>query len=50
VVVDAHFSIKPTGGEYHDNRQKVLQAIYRAVKKTGVSFEKSTSNVKVVGK
>ena len=41
VVVDAHFSIKPTGGEYHDNRQKVLQAIYRAVKKTGVSFEKS---------
>eukprot|EP00986_Skeletonema_menzelii_P005478 scaffold2011_cov142-Skeletonema_menzelii.AAC.1 len=30
VVVDAHFSIKPTGVAYHDNRQKVLQAIYRA--------------------
>ena len=43
VVVDAHFSIKPTGNEYHDNRQKVLQAIYRAVKKTGVNFEKSSS-------
>mmetsp|Transcript_24374 Transcript_24374/g.40217 ORF Transcript_24374/g.40217 Transcript_24374/m.40217 type:complete len:444 (+) Transcript_24374:18-1349(+) len=41
VVVDAHFSIKPTGVAYHDNRQKVLQAIYRAVKKTGVNFEKS---------
>jgi small-conductance mechanosensitive channel len=39
VVVDAHFAIKPTGVEYHDNRQKVLQAIYRAVKKTGVNFE-----------
>ncbi len=48
VVVDAHFSIKPTGGEYHDNRQKVLQAIYRAVIKTGVNFEKSSSNVKKV--
>ena len=50
VVVDAHFSIKPTGTEYHDNRQKVLQAIYRAVKRTGVSFQKSTSSVKVAGK
>lgn len=39
VVVDAHFDIKPTGSEYHENRQNVLEAIYRAVKKTGVHFE-----------
>jgi small-conductance mechanosensitive channel len=38
VEVDAHFEIKPSGGEYHDNRQKVLQAIYRAAEKTGVHF------------
>lgn len=39
VVVDAHFMIKPIGSEYHENRQNVLEAIYRAVKKTGVHFE-----------
>lgn len=38
VVVDCHFKIKPTGGEYWNNRQRVLEAIYRAVKKTGVHF------------
>ena len=38
VVVDGHFSIPPTGSVYHDNRQKVLQAIYNAAKKTGVNF------------
>lgn len=32
--------IKPTGSEYWDNRQKVLQAINRAAKKTGVQFER----------
>eukprot|EP01082_Thalassiosira_pseudonana_P006987 g15034.t1 g15034 contig21:414159-415337(-) len=35
VVVDCHFTIKPTGDEYWDNRQSMLEAIYRAVKKTG---------------
>jgi hypothetical protein len=39
VVVDAHFMIKPIGNEYNENRQNVLEAIYRAVKKTGVHFE-----------
>ncbi|KAL7482512.1 hypothetical protein ACHAW6_009090 [Cyclotella cf. meneghiniana] len=39
VVVDCHFAIKPTGDEYYDNRQAVLEAIYRAVKKTGARFE-----------
>ena len=39
VVVDCHFTIKPTGDEYYDNRQAVLDAIYRAVKKTGAHFE-----------
>lgn len=39
VVVDCHFTIKPTGSEYYENRQNVLEAIYRAVKKTGVHFE-----------
>jgi hypothetical protein len=32
VVVDAHFRIKPVGDAYWDNRQRVLQAIDRAVK------------------
>lgn len=41
VVVDCHFTIKPTGDEYWDNRQSMLEAIYRAVKKTGVHFEKA---------
>ena len=44
VVVDAHFLIKPIGNEYHENRQRVLEAIYRAVKKTGVHFEVGTTN------
>eukprot|EP00804_Cyclotella_cryptica_P012990 CCRYP_002324-RC/>CCRYP_002324-RC protein AED:0.11 eAED:0.11 QI:227/1/1/1/1/1/7/165/529 len=39
VVVDCHFTIKPTGDEYYDNRQAVLEAIHRAVKKTGAHFE-----------
>ena len=40
IVVDAHFMIKPTGNEYWDNRMKVLEAINRAAKKTGVHFER----------
>lgn len=40
VVVDCHFMITPTGGEYWDNRQTVLQAIANAAKKTGIQFEK----------
>jgi hypothetical protein len=31
--------IKPTGDEYWDNRQNVLEAIYQAATKTGVHFE-----------
>ena len=38
VVVDCHFMIKPTGSEYWDNRQTVLEAIDRAAKKTDVSI------------
>mmetsp|Transcript_18563 Transcript_18563/g.38503 ORF Transcript_18563/g.38503 Transcript_18563/m.38503 type:complete len:531 (-) Transcript_18563:143-1735(-) len=41
VVVDCHFTIKPTGDEYWRNRQKMLEAIYRAVRETGVHFEKA---------
>jgi hypothetical protein len=44
VVVDCHFTIKPTGDEYYDNRQEVLNAIFRAVKKTGVQFEVARNN------
>ena len=40
IVVDCHFNIKPTGNEYWDNRQTMLEAIYRAAKKTGVKFER----------
>jgi small-conductance mechanosensitive channel len=32
VTVDAHFEVKPVGNAYWDNRQRVLQAINRAVK------------------
>jgi len=41
VIVDAHFRIKPVGDAYHENRQKVLEAIYRAVKKNNMSFKVS---------
>ena len=36
--------IKPSGEEYYENKQKVLEAIYRAVKNTGVEFEIRTDN------
>lgn len=39
VIVDAHFRIKPVGDAYHENRQNVLEAIYRAVKKNNMSFK-----------
>jgi len=39
IVVDCHFMIKPTGDEYWDNRQNVLEAINQAATKTGVHFE-----------
>jgi small-conductance mechanosensitive channel len=38
IVVDAHFEIKPTAPEYWDNRQRVLQAIHRAVRIHQVEF------------
>jgi small-conductance mechanosensitive channel len=39
VMIDTHFRLKPVGDEYWDNRQRVLQAIDKAVKKVGVSFQ-----------
>jgi small-conductance mechanosensitive channel len=38
VMVDAHFRIKPIGDVYYENRQRVLQAIDRAVKKNNMEF------------
>lgn len=38
VVVDAHFAVRPLGDSYWDNRQKVLEAINRAVEKNGATF------------
>lgn len=38
VVVEAHFAIRPLGDGYWDNRQKVLEAINRAVEKNDVTF------------
>jgi small-conductance mechanosensitive channel len=38
VVVDARFHIDPEGDAYWDNRQDVLMAIRRAVKKHGIEF------------
>lgn len=43
VVVDAHFHIKPVGDAYWDNRQKVLMAIRRAVKKHDLDFAIASS-------
>jgi hypothetical protein len=34
-MVDAHFNVKPIGTEYWKNRQKVMEAIFRAVEKNG---------------
>jgi hypothetical protein len=44
VVVDFHFNIKPTGNEYHDNRQQVLEAIFQAATNTGIKFQTSVPN------
>lgn len=38
VLVQAHFRIRPIGSEYWVNRQRVLEAINRAVVKNGVEF------------
>jgi len=38
VRVNAHFEIKPVGDEYWDNRQTVLLAIQKAVKKHDMEF------------
>jgi small-conductance mechanosensitive channel len=43
VVVDAHFHIKPEGDAYWDNRQEVLMAIRRAVKKHDIEFAIATN-------
>lgn len=41
IVVDAHFTIPPTGNEYWDNRQSMLEAISHAAKKSGVHLERA---------
>ena len=41
VTVDAHFHIPPVGDLYWENRQKVLQAINRAVEKNKCTFAMS---------
>jgi len=38
VMVDCHFNIKASGNIYYDNKQRVLQAIARAVHRLGVEF------------
>jgi len=38
--------MKPTGDEYWDNRQQVLEAILRAAAKTDVHLEKACKPVK----
>lgn len=38
VMVDCRFNLRPTGDAYLKNKQTVLEAINRAVKKNGVSF------------
>jgi small-conductance mechanosensitive channel len=38
VTIDMHFNIKPSGDVYHDNRQRCLLAIYRAIKTHGMKL------------
>ena len=38
VVIDTHYRIKPVGDAYWDNRQQVLMAIGRAVKRSKLEF------------
>jgi small-conductance mechanosensitive channel len=38
VRVNAHFDVKPVGDDYWDNRQRVLLAIKKAVKKHDMEF------------
>jgi small-conductance mechanosensitive channel len=38
VTVDLHFNIKPSGDVYHENKQRCLMAIYRAVKSHGMKL------------
>jgi len=38
VIVDMHFNVKPSGDVYHDNRQRCLMAIYRAIKSHGMKL------------
>lgn len=38
VRVDCHFEVKPVGDDYWDNRQRVLLAIQKAVKKHDMEF------------
>lgn len=40
VTVEAHFRIRILSEEYHENRQRVLLAIRRAVKNSGLTFLK----------
>jgi hypothetical protein len=37
-MVDTHFNVKPIGTEYWNNRQKVMEAIYRAAENNQVQF------------
>lgn len=46
VVIDCHFRLPPTGDVYWDNRQAVLEAVAKAVKRTGVSFAIPTAITK----
>lgn len=38
VTIDTHFNLKPVGQEFAENKQRVLEAIYRAVKKSKAEF------------
>lgn len=40
VTVDAHFRLRILSEDYHENRQRVLIAIRKAVKNTGLTFAK----------
>jgi small-conductance mechanosensitive channel len=46
VTVETHHNISPVSGEYHDNRQDLLLAINRAVKKCGMEFAQKAKGIK----
>mmetsp|Transcript_13999 Transcript_13999/g.20681 ORF Transcript_13999/g.20681 Transcript_13999/m.20681 type:complete len:421 (+) Transcript_13999:48-1310(+) len=49
VTIDVHFDLPPIGQKYWENRQRVMEAIYRAVKRHNIRFASSVLYENVSG-